>query len=326
MKSPSRELARFQQGSLGTMTDKYQEKPKLIFFRETPKDLLTRPPLASSLQHLETSFLLIALRRYPHALVSCASAIESAIKATFNTGQGRKQTFQTLLDRAQKEFPSYAKFARTDIDEFRKKRNEIIHYGFSPKDDEISAVLLLKTGYQLIEQCYQTFFEFPLKRSGEKYGGLLPELDHQLDIARKVYLKAKTERGLNLTYCFIAFAHEIRWRIQPWMMSDWQQEILDSEEDNWAAWEFKRKQKEELTCSVLDPSWHFDCPVCGDPDSFICELDDNQLDNGKVSLKRGACVNCGLVIPKNCPFLADNLCAEQFDEARPKILKEYGIT
>lgn len=308
------------------MTNGHQEKPKLIFFRETPKDLLKRPPLASSLQNLETSFLLIALSRYPHALVSCASAIESAIKAAFNTNQERKQTFQSLLDRSLKEFPPNSELTRTDVDEFRKKRNEIIHYGFSPKDDEISAVLLLKTGYQLIEQCYQTLFDFSLKRRGENYGGLLPDLDHQLDIARKVYLMAKAVCGLNLTYCFIAFAHEIRWRIQQWMLSDWQQEILYSgEEGGWTAWEFKHKQKEELTCKVLDPSWHFDCPICEEPESFVCELDGDELDKAQIRLKRGVCVNCSLIIPSNCPFLADELCKDQFEKARVKIIEEFGI-
>ena len=109
-------------------------------------------------------------------------------------------------------------------------------------------------------------------------------------------------------------------------MSDWQKDLLHSEEESgWASWEFQQEQKEELSWKMFDASWHFDYPVCGDPDSFICELDANQLVKGEVSLKRGACVNCSLVIPKNCPFLTDELCAKQLDEARPKILKEYGI-
>jgi len=308
------------------MTDRHQEEPKLIFFRERPKDLLTHPPLASSLQHLETSFLLIALWRYPHALVSCASAIESALKAAFKIGQEGNIDFQQLLDRARKKFPTDADFDPSDLDEFRIKRNEIIHYGFSPKDDEISAVLLLKTGHRLIEQCYQTFFQFPLRQRGEKYGGLVPDLDRQLDISRKVYLKAKAETGLNLTYCFIAFAHQIRWGIQRWMMSDSQQNVLDSEsESGWGSWKFQHKQKEELSWRGLHATWRFDCPVCGNSKSFLCELDNEELHKGEVALKRGVCVKCNLVIPENCPFLADELCADQLYEEWPKILKELGL-
>jgi len=305
------------------MPDNHQEEPTLFFFRETPKNFLSRPPLGSSLQHLETSFLLIAIDRFPHALVSCVSAIESALKAAFNTGQDRTWTLWKLLDKAQKEFPPHADFGKADLKEFRDKRNEIIHYGFSPKDDDRSAVLLLKTGYRLIEQCYQTFFQFPLKRKGEKHGGLLPDLDRHLNISRKVYLKAKNETDLNLTYCFISFAHHIRWKTQHWSMSDWQLELLQSEEESGeTAWDFKRKQKTELG---LEPLWDFDCPVCNEPESFVCKLDEDELDEGKIRLKRGICVNCNLTIPKNCPFLADELCEDQLDKARPKILKEYGI-
>lgn len=308
------------------MTGTHNDEPRLLFFRYKPTGLITRPPLASSLQHLETSFLLVSMGRYPHALVTCGSAIESAIKAAINASPDDRLDFRKLINKARQLFPLFTTLSEDEIRDFRLKRNEIIHFGFSPKDDEISAVFLLKTGYSLIEQCYEEFFQFPLQGKGDVYGGLLPDLAHHLNVARKVYIKAKEEKGLDLTYCFISFAHAIRWGIQHWMMSDWQKDLLHSEEEGgWASWEFQHKQKEELSWKTFDISWHFDCPVCGDPDSFICELDDTQLDKGKVSLKRGACVNCGLVTPKNCPFLVDELCAEQFDEARPKILKEYGI-
>ena len=79
-----------------------QEKPKLIFFRETPKDLQIRPPLASSLQHLETSFLLIAMGRYPHALIACASSIESCIKAALNKTSDDRLEFKKLYVQAMK--------------------------------------------------------------------------------------------------------------------------------------------------------------------------------------------------------------------------------
>jgi transcription elongation factor Elf1 len=308
------------------MDNKDINEPKLIFFRDKPNDLLTRPPLASSLQHLETSFLLITLSRYPHALVSCASAVESALKAAFSVGQKKPLNFESLLKRANEKFSPNAVFNQNDLDEFRRKRNEIVHYGFSPKDDEICAILLLKTGYRLIEHCYESFFNFPLKRKGEAYGGLRPDIDCQLDIATRVYLKAKNLKDLNLTYCFIAFTHEIRWGIQHWMLSDWQREILASENSGGdLAWEYKHKQKESLSSKDLDPAWHFNCPICGEIDSFVCELDDEELDRSRIALKRGVCVNCSLLIPMNCPFLLDELCVDQFENAHAKIMNEYGI-
>jgi hypothetical protein len=307
-----------------TMDGEGIDDPKLIFFQKKPADLLAQPPLASSLQHLETSFLLITMWRYPHALVSCASAIESGLKAAFRNIPKSKQTFELLLDYAREHLPSNAAFTEAALDEFRKKRNQIIHHGFSPKDDEISAILLLKTGYSLVEHCYETFFRFPLRQKGETGGGLLPDIDHHLAIATSVYLKAKKQEGLSLKYCFLAFGQLVRWRIQHWMMSDWQQEILAQQELN-AAWDYKHKQKEQLTRGPLDPSWNFDCPVCRESESFVSQLDSDALRKARVTLTQGVCVNCGLIIPAGCPYLADDLCAIQVEAAHSHIMKEFGI-
>jgi hypothetical protein len=301
-----------------------QEEPKLIFFREKPKDLLTHPPLASSLQNLETSFLLIAMHRYPHALIACASAIESAIKAALKITSDEDIKLWPLIKKAKKKYPSFT--SRSDynkIDNFRLKRNHMVHFGFIPKDDEESATLLLQTGYNLIAECYETFFKFSLQGKGNNDGGLKPELANHLDVAKWTYIKAQKEKGHDPIYCFISFAHCIRWEFQYQTLSDWQDDVLTLEEEGGCkSWEFKEKQKEELR-SAFEPSWDFDCPVCYDPKSFICELDDKRLDKGEIRLKRGVCVHCNLIIPRDCPFLADELCAEQIDNARPTILKEY---
>ena len=59
--------------------------------------------------------------------------------------------------------------------------------------------------------------------------------------------------------------------------------------------------------------------------ALICELIDEALEKREIQLNNAVCVSCGLVIPKNCPTLADELCADQFAEARPRVLQEYGI-
>ena len=62
--------------------------PILHFFGATLHDMLGQPPLASSLQSFETCLFLIALERFPSALVSCATAWESAIKSKLKIGTG----------------------------------------------------------------------------------------------------------------------------------------------------------------------------------------------------------------------------------------------
>jgi hypothetical protein len=323
-KMSARPPSDLRQRGTGGVTGDQRDAPRLIFFRETPKDLLSRPPLASSLQHLETSFLLISMRRYPHALVSCASAVESAIKAAFNCNQNAK--FEKLLEQAQERIPAAARLDSDGLNAFRRKRNEIIHYGFTPKDDAISSTLMLETAIPLTEQYYKEFFNFNLKQQGKKYGGLLPDLDRQLSVAQKVHSKTRERNDLDSTFCFRSFSHQIRWGIRHWMLSDWQISALEKEEEGgWPSWEFKEKRKEHLVWKEFDPSWSFDCPICAEPDGFVAELDNDALGVGEVRLTRGVCVNCSLVIPANCPLLADELCLDQIAEAAPKIMKEHGV-
>ena len=234
----------------------------------------------------------------------------------------RSIPFAELLKQAQRQLPPTEHVDQHDL---REKRNEIIHYGFSPKDDEISAILLLETGFRLIEQYYEHYFDFHLKRHTGEFGGLLPDVDWHLDIAQKVYSKAKELDNINLTYCFRSFAHDIRWVINHWMLSDWQMDALGKEEESgWSSWEFKDKQKTNLE-SQFGASWTLDCPICEGADTFVVELEDHALGEGEIRLTRGACVDCSFVIPADCPFLADELCMDEIVEATPKILKEYGV-
>jgi HEPN domain-containing protein len=306
------------------VTIEHHEEPALEFFRRRPAELSSRPPLASSLQHLETSFLLISAGRYPSALVSCGSAVESAMKAALNLTPDDRLDFKELMDKVEEKFPSFTKISRGNIKEFRFKRNEITHHGYSKKDDEISAILLLKTGYRLVEDCYRNFFQFELCARNGSLGGLREDLDNHLRVAGEVYKKAQGKEGLDLTYCFLSFAHTIRWDKQQSLLTDWQREVLNTEaETGEISWVFQHRQKERL--SRNEPAWNFDCPVCEEYESFVCELDKGQLEKSQIRLTRGACVNCGFLVPKNCPYLLDELCKDQIDSAKPTILKDYGI-
>ena len=294
--------------------------PQFIFFRKWPANINSCPSLASSLQHLETSLQLISIYRYPHALVTCASAIESALGAVSSSNK-INTNFDSLLKFANGMFRPSDSFTQSDLDEFRRKRNKIIHSGFSPKDDELSVVLLLKTGYPFLEKCYQHFFIFPLRKKDEEYGGLLPEIEKQFDLSLRIYSKAKEIKNISFRYCFIPLAHLIRHRTT--ILPDWQEEGLNNGGFD-VGWEFKYKQREHLFYH-FSTAWYFDCPICGDSESFVCELDNDELDKKKIAIIRGLCVNCNLAIPANLPYLADDLFHDQIDRDLPRILKEYGI-
>lgn len=296
------------------MSDK-QQTPTLHFFRATPDNLMSHPPLCSSLQNLESCFFLLALERYPHALISCTSAIESGIKAALKIGQGWVE-LKDLLDQARGHAHRLQQFSQWNLDNLRKARNRMIHYGFSPQDDEQTAVLLLKVGFPFLSQCYEEFFDFSLEK------GLLPDFFQQLKIATEVYNKAKNMRGLNFTYCFRAFSHLLCWSVKDSFMSHWELESAQSADETGLKFAVCAKQKGKLE-QLFIQCWFFNCPICGDIETFACELDDNQLDREKVHIQRAVCVSCGLVIPHGCPFLADAICRKQIEEKSPEILRAF---
>lgn len=301
------------------MTEPCLDGPRLSFFRKTPGNLKSDSPLASSLQTLETSFILVAMNRLPHALVTCCSAVESVLKAAIGAKEREEWRFMTLINEARmKGFRS--RLSDADIKEFCLKRNDFVHCGFSPKDDSVSARLLLHLGYPLIQQCYEWGFKFSLLG---RDGGLLPSLAFHLDVARRVYLRVRELPGIDPAHCFISFAHWIRWYVSPSFMVDWQMDLEDACGGN-PAWGQQFKEKGELQ-RKFEPALVFDCPVCGGVDSFIAELNKDKLPKRVVSLNRAACVHCGLYIPRGCSFLADELCDGQIGRSSAELFKDYGI-
>jgi hypothetical protein len=295
-----------------------EDKPELQMYRRTPEELLLRPPLASSLQSFESSVELIALGRFPHAFTSCAFAIESALKAAYRLAPGGGEGLQTLLDRARRDLPDIARFREPDIDNLRRTRNRIVHYGFSPKDDRITATILLDCAIPLLASAYGGFFKFDL------YDGLIWEFGIQLRHALAVYDRFRTQPDLDPSHCLVVFAHQVRWSMKGWFMADWEQEAADEAESGMLKFELVERKRAKVE-SALDPAWWFDCPVCSGIRSFVCQLVDSALDSRTISLSRGICLDCGLVIPSGTPWLADVVCQKQIEDERVKILKDFGL-
>src|SRR5438132_10799554 len=108
-------------------------EPVLLLFRNTPARSQNDDQLISSLQTLETSFFLIALGRYPHALITCASSIEAAIQASNVRGK-RKGGLAFALAKGRRFSPTISSFPDPLMKRFREFRNRITHSGFEAKD------------------------------------------------------------------------------------------------------------------------------------------------------------------------------------------------
>jgi hypothetical protein len=293
------------------------EKTTLLFFRNRPHDPSGKEALISSMQSLESSFLLLALERYSHALVTCASAIDSAL-LTSRLGATGKPSFQELITKARSTSPGIAILSKDLLDNFRKTRNRIVHSGFGRDDDSASVTLYLEIALPLIEASYRDLHSYELT------DGLLQEYAQLLRAAQEVHRRARTSEGHDRSYCLNAFGHLIRWCFKQNFSASWESNALEMADARGTKFEAVEREKKHLK-AVFGLSWDFDCPICDDCQSAVCELDEAQLDVGNVVPKRMACPNCHFAVRESESFMSEVLLEKQIGSAKEQILTEYGL-
>lgn len=298
-------------------TDKAFEEPTLVFFRHRPNNWLTSPFVASSLQAVESSFFLLALGRFPHALTVCSSAIESALQAA-PIGAKQKDGLQTLVDLAQKASKPLAQFPIESLNSLRNIRNRFTHRGFNPKDDGTSVGLYLDVAIPFLCLCYREFHAFDLM------DGLLGEYSEHIGIARRVHARLEGTEIRDATYCLRAFCETIRWCFKRNFSSNWEIDALVGAEEHGAKFEAVTSARERLEKQFDGNTWFFDCPVCDELQGVVAEIDVATLRSSAISLKRVACGACGFHIKASEPHLAEALFETQLAGARSQILRDYG--
>ena len=312
--------------------------PTLHFFHATPADLLANHPLASSLQTFETCLFLISMHRFPSALVSCATACESAMKAKLRLGKDDKKKFHVLVNDTRTHFPSLPH--SDSLRPFRDKRNAVVHFGFSPQDDEACAKHLLETGLPFISQLYRELFDFYLDWQEVHPGnkdvnclttdewakvGLLPQIAEHFRQALEIYDRGKKKESRSYGYCFRGLSHYIRLWMKESAMSkaDWiADEIAESRGIKLdAVWE----ETDRIKARFGGETWEFDCPVCKGKESVVAELDRTKLNAATIATGRCTCAKCRFTVGKAEPYLSEVLLADQIEAKSADILREFGI-
>jgi hypothetical protein len=294
------------------------DQPTLVFFRNRPSNLLTSSFVASSLQAVESSFFLMALGRYPHALTVCASAIESALQAA-PIGASEKDGLQTLVKLARKSSASISQWPIAPLDALRDIRNKFTHRGFSPKDDGTSVRLYLDVAMPFLCLCYREFHAFDLM------DGLLREYANHIEVGQRVLARLEVTENRDVTYCVRAFCDTIRWCFKNSFSSEWEIDALVGAEERGAKFESVVSVRERLESQFGYDTWLFDCPVCDEHQGIVAEIDVSG-GGSAIRLKRIACAACGFHVKAFEAHLADALFEKQLVVAQPNILREYGIT
>jgi hypothetical protein len=288
--------------------------PTLLFFRRRPSSWGSGDRLASSLQSLESSFFLLALGRFPHALTVCASSIESCLQAATEVGNGGTQGLKELERRARDASPAVSSFP--SLEEFRALRNKITHRGFSPRDDSTAASLYIEFGLPFLSVCLKEFHGFDLA------DGLLQEYAEHLRVARETF-----ERGKSLTieksYCFHSFSHLLRTNLKEEFSASWELESLVDSRHAGSQYERTTDERDKIEALFEVPA-RFDCPVCLAADAAVAEIDVDSFDKPTVMASRLACVQCGFVIGNGMPHLTDVLLEEALQRDSEKIRRACG--
>jgi hypothetical protein len=276
-------------------------------------NIIQRPPLASAIQSLETCLLLISLDRFPSALASCAMAIESAWKAATNTGQDYKGDFAKILGEVNIVLPKSA--PSFNLTKFRNLRNDVVHFGYSPKDDEASARMLFSTGIPVFFMFLANHKDLTL----DLESCLHPDLHDQLQLTLSLN-QAHQQKNISAIESSKILRHLIR-RMNS-NLTIWQESAFD--EGNLSQHlEFEAKTALK---NMLLRIWHCSetlrCPVCEEND-LIIRLEEEQISKGNLHGINAHCINCDLILqaPLLNIFLQKNLNKEQ----RNKILESYGI-
>jgi hypothetical protein len=283
-------------------------------FGKTPEGASKIEGLASSLQKVETCFLLVALKRFPTALSTSVAAVESLMHSS---GEPKLLSDERLVDKfkaAKKKYPSLGRFSDAELGDLRDRRNEFEHRGFSPKDDSDSVRMLLEIAFPYLEACYREIHSFGL------LDNLIWHIGPQWSIAVEAR-RAADEAGTDVRYCLDAFAHYMRYTFEPLfsVTSDFK---LDEDSDEL----FKlRLERMELLKRKFTHEWVFDCPVCYWPERLVCELDGQRLQEKDVYVQVMGCANCSFVANRNAHPLINILLRDQIASEKEKILSEYHV-
>ena len=140
------------------MSDQNKEgRPFLILFTGMPDEFLMKDGVASALQSFETSLYLVVAGRFPTVLSLIWEACEKLLRVNYLTaGKTRKEAQQIKAEALQQWFLETSDLVSKELHDnatrLRQARNEILHNGYSPKDDRMCIDLYFNAGVPYLDK------------------------------------------------------------------------------------------------------------------------------------------------------------------------------
>lgn len=131
---------------------KENELPVLTFFTHFPREHLSTPGVASALQNIETVFRMASLHRWPTALSlmwqSCELLLKVNLGIDLDDESAKAFEMQEQFNRAK----GLTKGLNDESHSFRQLRNDILHQGYSPRDDEKCIEMYFGAGFAYLNR------------------------------------------------------------------------------------------------------------------------------------------------------------------------------
>lgn len=310
------------------MNKSHSEYASFLFFnfdQSLIEVFASKAPTISAFQSFETFLLLSAFGRHPQALVTLCSALESASAAS--TGRKITDTSEGGLARAldvlNEVIPrDYQLPTNPTRKQLREKRNDVAHFGFSTKDDQVCAFYGLSLGVPLFAGWAKGQYGINLYKSCGNFGILL-------EITVGVIHDSKVNRITALDASSV-FRRWITFHLRESFMADWEIEALDADRSTFGtspASGIEIRETQLKTLQDTEPNALIDCPICGEFDSMFIALNEKELFNNKrLSPDFGQCNHCDVQFPPKLSPILRELCTPHFNEAlTANICKSYGV-
>lgn len=288
----------------------------LTLTRDQIESALQQPPLISALQSFENSLLLLAHRRYPQAVVALFSATESAYKAHFKLGQRENIEINPMIEYIRDR--GIVTFNFDNIRKgFQKVRNQIIHYGYSTKDDEIAADSYFRIGLPFFDAWIMATAGFsPIKKLVHRLPDLLVQA---CQFASEQSFDATAIEKSSL------FVHAIGHHIREALLTPIELSVLNRDAERGIL-------GFESRCEIIkqqfghDPAIHALCPCCGRDDELLVQLDESLLDQKIFVPIFAECLSCGFYLPDSSDAWKRRVAELSISAlARERTLRDCGL-
>jgi transcription elongation factor Elf1 len=216
-------------------------------------------------------------------------------------------------------------YSERSLNNLRHTRNKFVHRGFIPSDNQRSIELLFEIAIPMLLKCFRDIYAFDLIKN------LDPLSSNHVDLALRAYRALRAAKA-DHKHCADALIRLLELTFVDAFLSGTTVHAMGSQGFQWTSFEVTEERKRTFI-HRHGLSWdrpHFNCPVCESTESILCELDADDLEQGKFQPVRLQCTHCDFSVGRFSeelegyePVLCSILLEQQLRDLRKEDVIEW---